>query len=123
MFRSISILIAFTAVLCLGCVLPCLAAAAAPDQAAVDKAFDALKTFQWGQERKTLIPIEEAVMASPKDAAAQKALEARLAAVLKTAATAYSLEWDRLTAISASPSRFASRRAPPESLTRGLPVG
>ncbi len=84
MSRSISTLIAFAAVLCLGCVLPRLAAAAAPDQTAVDKAFDALKTFQWGQDRKPLVAIEAAVMASQKDAAAQKALEARLAAVLKT---------------------------------------
>jgi len=50
----------------------------------LDQAFDALKTYDWGADRNVLNPIEEAVVATHGDAAARKALEARLAAVLKT---------------------------------------
>ena len=56
------------------------------DQAALDKAFDALTTFDWGTDRNVLKPIDEAVVATQGDAAAHKALETRLAAVLKTGA-------------------------------------
>lgn len=56
------------------------------DQAALDKAFDALTTFDWGTDRNALKPIDEAVVATRGDAAAHKALETRLAAVLKTTA-------------------------------------
>jgi HEAT repeat protein len=51
---------------------------------ALDKAFDALKTYDWGQDRNVLQPVDDAVAASYKDAAARKDLEGRLAAVLKT---------------------------------------
>ena len=51
---------------------------------AVDKAFEALKTYDWGQDRSLLGAIDKAVAASNADAAAQKELETRLAAVLKT---------------------------------------
>ena len=61
------------------------------DKAAVDKAFEALKTFDWGVDhkkfRELLGPIEDAVPASYGDAAARKELETRLAAVLPTGAS------------------------------------
>jgi HEAT repeat protein len=50
----------------------------------LDKAFEALKTYDWGADRKALNPIDDAVVATLGDAAARKALEVRLAAVLKT---------------------------------------
>jgi len=50
----------------------------------LDQAFDALKTFDWGTDRKQLNPIDEAALSKNSDAAARKQLEARLAAVLKT---------------------------------------
>jgi HEAT repeat protein len=54
------------------------------DSAAVEKAFEALKTFDWGADRNALKPIDEAVIATHGDAAARKGLETKLAAVLKT---------------------------------------
>jgi HEAT repeat protein len=72
---------------------------AAPDKEALDKAFEALKTFDWGagitiaakgkppEDQGVLAPIDSAVVAAHGDAAAQKALEVRLAAVLKTGAS------------------------------------
>ncbi len=61
------------------------------DQAAIDKAFEALKTFNWGVDRKQFLallgPIENAVPATHGDAAARKELETRLAAVLPTPAS------------------------------------
>jgi HEAT repeat protein len=54
------------------------------DAAALDKAFDALKTYDWGADRNALNPLDDAVVATLGDAAARKALEARLAAVLQT---------------------------------------
>jgi HEAT repeat protein len=50
----------------------------------LDAAFEALKTYDWGADRKVLNPIEEAVISTREDAAARKDLEDRLAAVLKT---------------------------------------
>jgi HEAT repeat protein len=50
----------------------------------LDKAFEALKTYDWGADRKALNPIDDAVVATLGEAAARKALEVRLAAVLKT---------------------------------------
>ena len=52
----------------------------------LDKAFDALKTYDWGVDPKVLQPIEDAIVATHSDAAARKELEARLAAVLATEA-------------------------------------
>jgi len=54
---------------------------------ALDKALEALKTYDWGQDRAVLNPIEKAVAASHGDAAAQKALEGKLVAVLGSDAT------------------------------------
>jgi hypothetical protein len=51
---------------------------------ALDKAFEALKTYDWGNDRGVLKPIDDAVVASHGDAEARKALEGRLAEVLKT---------------------------------------
>src|SRR5690606_11698463 len=54
------------------------------DPAALDKAFEALKTYDWGADRGALNPIDDAVVAALGDSAARKALEARLAAALTT---------------------------------------
>jgi HEAT repeat protein len=66
----------------LGLLLP----AALADEA-VDRAFVALKSYDWGADRSVLAPIDQAVPSSHQDAAARKALETRLAAVLKTDAS------------------------------------
>jgi HEAT repeat protein len=50
----------------------------------LDEAFEALKTYDWGTDRKVLNPIEEAVISTREDAEARQDLEDRLAAVLKT---------------------------------------
>ena len=50
----------------------------------LDQAFEALKTYDWGTDRKVLDPIEKAVVGTRDDAEARKDLEDRLAAVLKT---------------------------------------
>jgi HEAT repeat protein len=61
------------------------------DKAAVDKAFEALKTFDWGVDynkfREVLGPIEDAVPASYGDVAARKDLEIKFAAVLPSGAS------------------------------------
>jgi HEAT repeat protein len=54
------------------------------DSAAVDKAFEALKTYDWGTDRNTLNPIDDAVVATSGDAAARKELEKRLVAALSS---------------------------------------
>jgi len=53
-----------------------------PDQ--LDKAFDALKTYDWGMDPNIVKPIDDAIVATHTDAAARKDLETRLIAVLKT---------------------------------------
>ena len=50
-------------------------AVAAIDAAAVDTAIKSLKTYDWGVERKTLAPIDQAVIATHTDAAGRKKLE------------------------------------------------
>jgi len=50
----------------------------------LDKAFEALKTYDWGQDPKVLTPIDEAIVATHGDAAKRKELEDKLAAALKT---------------------------------------
>lgn len=52
------------------------------DAAAVDKAFETLKTYDWGADRNALKPIDQAIIATHGDAAARKALEERLVEVL-----------------------------------------
>lgn len=63
------------------------AGASAVDAAALDRAFEALKTYDWGADRSALNPIDDAVVAALGDPTERKALEARLAAVLKTGAS------------------------------------
>jgi HEAT repeat protein len=74
--------LALGALMTLGC-----ATAIAADTAAVDKAFEALTTYDWGADRNLLAPIDEAVVATHGDPSARKELELRLAAVLKTDAS------------------------------------
>ena len=50
-------------------------------------AFEALKSYDWGTDRKTLNPIDDAVIATRGDAAARLALEKRLMAVLGSGAS------------------------------------
>ncbi len=69
------------------------------DKAAIDRAFEALKTYDWGTDykkndkkedkkyREVLGPIEDAVPATHGDAAARRELETRLAAVLPSGAS------------------------------------
>lgn len=49
----------------------------------LDAAFDALKTYDWGSDRKVLDPIDHEVVASHGDSDRRAALEARLVAVLE----------------------------------------
>lgn len=60
------------------------AMAAAVDQAALDKAFEELKVYDWGKDPNSVKPITEAVVAVHGDAAASKALEAKLAEIVKS---------------------------------------
>lgn len=53
-------------------------AVAQTDSAAVDNAFNTLKTYDWGADREALKPIDQAIIASHGDAAARGALEKRL---------------------------------------------
>jgi len=50
----------------------------------LDKAFEALKTYDWGMDPNLIKPIDDAIVATHTDAAARKELEARLIAALKT---------------------------------------
>jgi len=52
------------------------------DEGALNKAFEVLKKYDWGDDRSQLEPIDKAVAAAHKDAALRKKLEQRLAAVL-----------------------------------------
>lgn len=56
------------------------------DAAAVDKAFETLKTYDWGDDRNQLNPIDDAIVATEGDVAARKQLEGRLIEVLKSGA-------------------------------------
>jgi len=57
------------------------------DPAAVDKAFETLKTYDWGADRNALNPIDQAIIATAGDAGARKDLETRLLAVLTSGAS------------------------------------
>ena len=50
-------------------------AVAKMDSAAVDKALETLKTYDWGADRNALKPIDQAIIATHGDAAARKVLE------------------------------------------------
>lgn len=79
--------LALTATMICGISTAIAADAPAIDPAAVDKAFETLKTYDWGQDRNLLAPIDAAVIATHGDVAARKVLETRLAEVLKTGAS------------------------------------
>lgn len=70
-----------------GAALAAQNAVAQMDTAAVDQAFDALKTYDWGVDQKTLSPIDEAVIATHGNTEARKALEKRLADALSSGLT------------------------------------
>jgi len=53
-------------------------AVAQTDSAAVDKALETLKTYDWGADREALKPIDQAIVATQGDAPARKALEKSL---------------------------------------------
>ncbi len=53
-------------------------AVAQTDSAAIDNAFNTLKTYDWGADLAALRPIDDAIIATQGDAAARKALEKRL---------------------------------------------
>ncbi|MGA2068968.1 MAG: HEAT repeat domain-containing protein [Thermoguttaceae bacterium] len=55
---------------------------AAPDKAAVDKAFEALRTYEWGQDRTPLAAIDQAIVATYGGCWPRQDLESRLAAVV-----------------------------------------
>ncbi|MDP6636301.1 MAG: HEAT repeat domain-containing protein [Phycisphaerae bacterium] len=57
-------------------------ASAKVDASAVDAAIESLKTYDWGIDRKTLNPIDQAVVATHGDAAGRKKLEKDLVAAL-----------------------------------------
>jgi HEAT repeat protein len=83
MSRTIFPIAVLLAIVVLGVNLA-VAVAAPPDAAALDKAFETLKTYDWGQDRSTLQVLDDAVAATHGDAAARKTLETRLVAALKT---------------------------------------
>ena len=53
-------------------------AVAQMDSAALDKAFETLKTYDWGDDPQTLKPIDQAIITTHGNAPARKALEKRL---------------------------------------------
>ena len=57
-------------------------AVAQTDSAALEKAFETLKTYDWGADREALKPIDQAIIATHDDAAARKALEKSLVDIL-----------------------------------------
>jgi HEAT repeat protein len=57
------------------------------DKSAVDKSFEALKTFDWGTNYDEILAIDDAVIATHGNAAARKDLEIRLTAVLSSDAS------------------------------------
>jgi HEAT repeat protein len=57
-------------------------ATAAVDSAAVDKALETLKSYDWGADRNALKPIDQAIVAAKGNAAELKPLEKRLVDVL-----------------------------------------
>lgn len=57
-------------------------AVAQTDAAAIDNAFNTLKTYDWGADRDALKPIDQAIVALHGDAAGRAALEKRLVEAL-----------------------------------------
>src|SRR6187549_3837745 len=52
----------------------------------LDKAIEALKTYDWGTDPNVIKPIDEAIVTTHGDAAARKDLESRLSAALQSEA-------------------------------------
>ena len=50
----------------------------------LDQALEALKTYKWGDDKKVLNPIDEAIVASHGDESARRKLEDSLASLLKS---------------------------------------
>ena len=89
MFQRISTIVSLVAVVVLiGSVLP---VSAADD--AVDKGFETLKTYKWGDDRAALDAVDKAVAAASKDAAAQESLQKRLLAVVASDASSASKDY------------------------------
>jgi HEAT repeat protein len=61
--------------------------------AAVDRAFEALNSYDYGSARASLLPIDDAVRSCVGDAGARPVLERRLAAVLSTKASPVAKEY------------------------------
>jgi len=89
-------------------------AVAQADSAAVDKALETLKTYDWGADRNALKPIDQAIIATHGDAAARKALEKSLVDVL---AGGIALLADENTSHIA---RYALERIPDEKAARAM---
>jgi HEAT repeat protein len=80
MSRScIALATVLTAIVALGWALP----AASADEA-LNKAFEALRTYEWGADRAALAPIDKAVAASHDNDLARRELEKRLCDVLSS---------------------------------------
>ena len=71
-----------------GCCLAAQAALPDANEAGLDQAFARLRTYDWGQSRQALGPIDDAVNASSSDPALRRRLEKSLDAVLGTKAPA-----------------------------------
>jgi HEAT repeat protein len=72
----------------LGCVIAAAAENAAADKAELDKALVTLKTYELGEDRAAMRPIDDAVATVYGDEAARKQLETRLVEILKSDAPA-----------------------------------
>src|SRR5437588_8704470 len=64
-----------------------IATARAADDSKLDQAIDSLKTYDYGANRDSLKPIDDAVIATYGKAEPRKELETKLAAVLSTSAS------------------------------------
>ena len=64
-----------------------------PETSALGAAFEALKTYDQGSSRGALLPIDEAVMASLNDKAAQNGLEKQLVTALERGGSAVAREY------------------------------
>ena len=68
-------------------------AVAQTDSAALDKALETLKTYDWGADREALKPIDQAIIATQGDTAARKALEKRLVDALTSGISRSALDY------------------------------
>jgi len=68
-------------------------AVAQTDSAALEKAFETLKTYDWGDDPQTLKSIDQAIIATHGDAPARKALEKRLVDALASGISRSALDY------------------------------